>query len=123
MNKVQIFKLIFVLLFLSKNIFCLNLCGDWTQYKDIKCFKVLDKKGTEVEALKTCAELDQSSIPITIHSKEEQEFINNLLKTHKNILNNVWIGMKYTDRVYKWMDGTDTNFANWAEDAVKDGTA
>jgi hypothetical protein len=31
--------------------------------------------------------------------------------------------MKYTDKVFKWMDGTDTNFTNWANDAVRDGTA
>jgi hypothetical protein len=30
-------------------------CGDWETYKDEKCFKVLDKVGTEEEAEKYAA--------------------------------------------------------------------
>ena len=101
---------------------CLNLCGDWTQYKDIKCLIVIEKRATEEEALHSCSQIEQSSTLLTIHSKDEQEFNNNLLGKYKNISLNAWIGMKYTDKVYKWMDGTDTNFTNWADDTVRDGT-
>ena len=100
---------------------CLNLCGDWTQYKDIKCLKVIEKKATEEEALHNCSQIEQSSTLLTIHSKEEQEFLINWLKKYESLYPFVWIGMKYTDKVYKWMNGTDTNFTNWADDAVKDG--
>ena len=122
MIKFQIFILIVVSVFFTQTIVCLNLCGDWTQYKDIKCINVLNKSGTEEEALKNCTQLDKSSTLLTIHSKEEQEFINNLLKSYQNIYNNAWIGMKYTDKEYKWMDGTDNDFTNWANDADRDGT-
>ena len=121
MIKYQIFSLIIVSAFFTHSIVCLNLCGDWTQYKDIKCLKVLNKSGTEEEALKSCLSIDQISSLITIHSKEEQEFINNLAENYSNNYDSVWIGMKYTDKVYKWMDGSDTNYTNWANDAVKDG--
>ena len=65
--------------------------------------------------------MDQSSALLTIHSKEEQEFLTNWLQKYESVNPFVWIGMKYTDKVYKWMDGTDNNFTNWADDAVKDG--
>ena len=122
MIKLKIFNLIILGSFIQ-SIVCLNLCGDWTQYKDIKCLKVLNKSGTQDEALHNCTQLDQSSTLPTIHSKDEQQFITNLLQKYQNISINAWIGMKYTDQVYKWMDGTETNFYNWANDAVRDGTA
>ena len=58
-------------MFFIQSIVCLNLCGYWTQYKDIKCLKVLNKSGTEEEALHNCTQLDQSSSLLTIDSKEE----------------------------------------------------
>ena len=39
----------------------LNICGDWIQYKDIKCFKVIEEKVSEEEAVKRCQTLDSSS--------------------------------------------------------------
>jgi len=112
--------LLFILLNLDYSD-CVNVCNDWIQYKDIKCIKVLEKKSTEAEALNTCTKLDQSSILLTIHSKEEQEFLNNLLEKYQNISLNVWLGMKFNE-TFKWMDGTNTDFNNWSDDAVRDGT-
>ena len=85
MIKLQIFSLFVVSVFLTETIVCLNLCGDWTQYRDIKYFKVFNKSGTEEEALHNCTQLDQSSSLLTIDSKEEQELINNLLEKYQNI--------------------------------------
>ena len=101
---------------------CLNLCGEWTQYKSFKCVKVIEKKATEEEALLNCTRSEATSDLLSIHSKEEQEFISSLLLQFNNISNNAWIGLKYRNSSYKWTDGTDTNFTNWAEDAIKDGT-
>ena len=32
-----------------------------------------------------------------------------------------WIGMKYNGKEYKWMDGMDTEYNNWSDEANKDG--
>ena len=32
-----------------------------------------------------------------------------------------WIGMKYNGKEYKWMDGMDTEFENWSDEAVRVG--
>ena len=58
---------------------------------------------------------------VSIHSKEEQEFLNNALKTYSNISENAWIGMKYNDKSYQWLDGSDSNYTNWSDDAVRTG--
>ena len=82
----------------------------------------MEKKATEEEAFTNCTQIDQSSTLLTIHSTDEQQFLNNLLTKYKNISNYVWIGMSYINKSYKWLDGTDTNFTNWSEDSVRDGT-
>ena len=99
----------------------LNVCGDWIQYKDNKCFKVLEKKSTEDEAIAYCKQSDQKSSLVSIHSKEEQEFLNNVLKIYSNISDNAWIGLKYNNKSYEWLDGSDTNYTNWSDDAVRTG--
>ena len=93
----------------------LNLCGDWTQYKDIKCVKVLKEMTTEEEALEKCLELDPTSTLLTINDQGEQEFLNELLVEFRNISTSAWIGMKYKGIEYKWMDGSDADFTNWSE--------
>ena len=32
-----------------------------------------------------------------------------------------WIGMKYNGKEYKWVDGMDTQFDNWSDEAVRVG--
>jgi hypothetical protein len=88
-------------------------CGDWELYKDEKCFKVLGKVGTEEEAEKICSQQENRSTLITIHSKDEQDFLSNLLfKTH-NVVDSVWIGAKYSSNKFKWADDSDLSFTNW----------
>ena len=59
---------------------------------------------------------------MTIHYREEQDFLSDLLfKTHK-IIENVWIGAKYTSNKIKWNDNSDSNFTNWAEGSPKNET-
>ena len=100
---------------------CLNFCGDWDQYKGSKCIKILKKKETAERALNECLKLDNSSSLITIRDNEEQEFINKLLKKYTNISMFAWIGRKYNGKEYKWVDGMDSEFDNWSDEAVKEG--
>ncbi len=76
---------------------------------------------TYEDAEKTCHQEDDSSSLISIRLLEEQVFIFNLFKTHK-VLNDVWIGVKYTSNKYKWTDNSDLVFTNWAEGSPKNKT-
>jgi hypothetical protein len=59
---------------------------------------------------------------VTIQSKDEQDFLSNLLfKTHK-VVDAVWIGAKYSSNKFKWIDDSDISFTNWAEGSPKNKT-
>ena len=99
-----------------------NNCGDdWVSYSDIKCLKVLESKGTEVEAKGKCSQLDNSSTLITIGSQSEQQFVTKLLSNYSSDSVWVWIGLEYVNNGFKWMDGSDKGYENWDENAIKDG--
>jgi hypothetical protein len=52
---------------------------------------------------------------VTIHSKDEQDFLTNLLfKTHK-VVDAVWIGVKYSSNKFKWIDDSDLSFTYWVD--------
>jgi hypothetical protein len=89
-----------------------SLCGDWEAYKDEKCFKVSDKYGTQEEAGKTCNQEDNSATLVIIRSKDEQDFLFNLLFKTRKVVDNVWIGAKYTSNKFKWIDDSDLSFTN-----------
>ena len=100
---------------------CLNFCGDWNQYKRRKCIKILDKKVTADNALPECMKLDNSSSLVVIGDQEEQYAINSFLEKFSDISMFAWIGMKYNGKEYKWVDGMDTEYDNWSDEAVRDG--
>jgi hypothetical protein len=94
-------------------------CGFWESYKDEKCIKILESEKllSFEDGEESCMEEDSGSI-LTIHSKEEQEFISKFLfKTH-GIVDDIWIGMKRINNSHKymWMDGSEPIFTNWAEE-------
>ena len=111
-----------IIYFIQVVINCLNFCGDWDQYKGSKCIKVLKKKETADNALKECFKLDNNSSLITIRDQDEQDYINQMLKKYSNVSMFAWIGMKYNGKEYKWMDGMDTEFDNWSDEAVRAGS-
>jgi hypothetical protein len=90
-------------------------CGDWESYKDDKCFKIIDETLRNYDdAEKTCNQQENSATLVIIRSKDEQDFLSNLLfKTHK-VIDNVWIGVKNTSNKFKWVDDSDLSFTNWA---------
>jgi hypothetical protein len=74
-------------------------CGaDWVAYTDTKCFKVLEKKGTEDEAKANCSQVESSSTLITIGTKEEQTFLSNLLEKYNTVSESAWIGLEYSNK-------------------------
>jgi hypothetical protein len=54
-----------------------SLCGDWEIFKEEKCIKIFDaeKLVTFEEPIKSCTQMDNNSELLTIHSKEEQDFV------------------------------------------------
>ena len=71
-------------------------CGDWVAYKDEKCLKIFaDRNFQTYESAKAiCALSDREASPavITIHSQDEQNFLENLLFNVNKVVHPVWIG-------------------------------
>lgn len=71
-------------------------CGDWVAYKDEKCFKIFaDRNFQTYESAKAiCALSDKEATPavITIHSQDQQNFLENLLFNVSQVAHPVWIG-------------------------------
>ncbi len=88
-------------------------CGDWQQYKGEKCVKIINTEKTLSfdDAVKACLQADNASYLLTIHSKEEQDFISEFLFKAYRIVENVWLGLKKDN--LKWSDGSNLDFANW----------
>jgi hypothetical protein len=108
---------------LDESIAANSPCGDWEPYKEEKCFKIFDKAGLQSyeDAEKTCQQQENSSSLISNRFQDEQEFISNFLKTNK-IVDNVWIGLKYDGKKYKWVDDSNLGFTNWAQGSPKSKT-
>ena len=84
----------------------------WEPFKEEKYFKIFDKIGLKnyQESDKFCK--DNNSTLITIHLKEEQDFISEFFKNQK-VSNDAWIGVKYRNKRYEWSDGSDAVYQNW----------
>ena len=71
--------------------------------------------------MKRCQTLDSSSTLISIHSRDEQQFIDDITAKYHNISTSVWIGLNYGKNSFIWQDQTETNYTNWSDEAAKDG--
>ena len=80
---------------------------------------------TADKALPECLKLDNRSSLLSIRDKEEQNSINSMLNVFTLDYGSssmfAWIGMKYNGAKYVWVDGMDTEFDNWSDEAVRDG--
>ena len=88
---------------------------------DQKCIKVIEKKGTEAQAVTACQSLGKQADLLSIHSEHEEQYINNELSKYNNLADDVWIGLKFTEKAWKWIDKTALDYQNWDSDAKKDG--
>jgi len=98
-----------------------TLCGDWVQYKEEKCFKIIgESTQTNVEALNICRAQnlnfqDFSATLVTIQSLEEQEFLTNYLFKTKQVVENVWLNMKLNNSILQWNDNSSISYTNFGE--------
>jgi hypothetical protein len=93
-----------------------NYCGDWKSFKDEKCIKVLDKDRflSFDEAKQFCNEDGEGATLLTMHSREELEFISHFLFNYLGITNDIWIGLRKSGKIFKWIDDSHFDFTNWA---------
>ena len=75
----------------------------------------------EEEAVKRCQTLDESSTLISIHSKDEQQFIDDITSKYHNISSSLWIGLNYGKDSFIWKDQSEMNYTNWSDEAAKTG--
>ncbi|KAG8179319.1 hypothetical protein JTE90_021987 [Oedothorax gibbosus] len=79
-----------------------------------QCYKTFGERWSQRlnwgEAKESCESIDASLV--SIHSKEEQEFITDMLL---DIGSDAWIGLLSLNRgtTYEWSDDTSLNYANW----------
>ena len=69
---------------------------------------------TYEEAIQLCSQSENGSTLITIHSKEEQEFVAKYIFETRKIVENVWLGLKNSNNKFEWIDKTSVDFTNWA---------
>jgi hypothetical protein len=81
----------------------------WSHYHH-KCIKLFEEHKTWNEAKNIC-ELNNATL-ISIHSKEENDFVWNLVDKHYH---NVWIGGKRNsdNNRFEWINGKAFNYTNW----------
>ena len=97
-------------------------CGDWIAFKDEKCIKILKEKDLQNydNAKSIClSQFIGNPSLIMINSKEEQQFIENLLFDQNKIVEDVWLGAKRNPKTktFHWDDVSQTNFTfeNWGK--------
>ncbi len=89
-------------------------CGDWEQYKDEHCYKLFDGLRSFSDSEKICQ--SNNSTLVSIHYAEEQNFLTSYIFTKKKVVENVWIGARYSGRgLYYWEDHTQLSggYSNW----------
>ena len=99
-----------------------SACGDWVVFKEEKCLKLYVDKDLQTyeNAKQICAsqEIGNPTL-IMINSKDEQDFIENLLFNVNKVVEAVWLGARKDPKTKKfhWDDKTEPifNFENWTE--------
>jgi len=74
-------------------------------------YEVFDASKTWSEAREDCKR--RGGYLVTITSKEEQEFINDLL-SKQGKKNNYWLGGYSEKKIWQWVTGEDFTYKNWA---------
>ncbi|KFM78117.1 Macrophage mannose receptor 1, partial [Stegodyphus mimosarum] len=86
----------------------------WFPFED-KCYRIGGRKRigklSWEKASQRC--IDYGGHLVTIHSKEQQDFIRTFLLL--SVRENVWIGLhdRINESLYEWADGSSVNYKNW----------
>ncbi|RWS23026.1 macrophage mannose receptor 1-like isoform X2 [Leptotrombidium deliense] len=86
-----------------------NSCAkNWTAFKE-QCYHTVNIDMSFAKAQNYCSSLNASLV--SIHSREQQTFVENFLFGHK-----AWLNAqqeRINSETFKWLDGTDFDFTNW----------
>src|SRR5699024_217721 len=64
--------------------------------------------------IKACHLVSADSSLLTIRSREEQSFVENLLYRMHQVVDGAWLGLKINPfNKQKWADNSDVGFTNW----------
>ena len=69
------------------------------------CYKFFMEQKNQSSAKKAC--VDSGAHLISIHSDEENQFLNS------KITKSIWIGLEWKDNGYQWSDGSDFDYEKW----------
>jgi len=94
-------------------------CGSWISYRDQKCVKLIDKIDTFQIATEVCQKEDPAATLLTLESKREQDFFENLLFNTFGVENSVWLnGQRHQDAKrdkFSWTGDSQMSYSNWKE--------
>jgi hypothetical protein len=65
------------------------------------------------DAIKSCSQMENNSELLTIHSKEEQDFVSEYLFKTNKLLENVWLGLRNKSGNFEWNDNSNKQYTNW----------
>uniref|UniRef100_A0A914CMR1 C-type lectin domain-containing protein n=1 Tax=Acrobeloides nanus TaxID=290746 RepID=A0A914CMR1_9BILA len=104
-----------------------GLCPTGWEYFNLtqKCYLVLNESVFYARLFNETRDLCRNNFGgdlVSIHSKEENEWITNLL--YKQELGLIWIGLydPHVNGNWQWTDGTPVDYRSWGENQPKTGT-
>ncbi|KAH9406650.1 hypothetical protein TYRP_013633 [Tyrophagus putrescentiae] len=91
-----------------------SVCGDWHQYREEKCIKILNAAHTFDDAVELCRK-DGSEL-LLVTSAAEQDALDGYIFKEKQIADSVWIAAKMNtfSHMFKALDGIELSYTNWA---------
>jgi hypothetical protein len=100
-----------------------SLCGDWENYNNEKCFKIISTENLlNFDDSEKACETEKGAKLFTIHSEMEQQFIEKYLFEEKKIVDNIWIGLKREKETFKWTDSSTFDYHYWAKGSPSNKT-
>ncbi|KAG7455091.1 hypothetical protein MATL_G00252700 [Megalops atlanticus] len=93
--------------------FCQCTCPDgWANFQD-RCFQYIATKKTWTDAEAHCVSLGANLV--SLHSKEEHQFLKKLIRSHDLNENPTWIGLSDCQKLkaWFWSDGSKADFFQW----------
>ncbi|XP_038631276.1 lectin-like [Scyliorhinus canicula] len=99
---------------LAQDLCSVNCLSGWAYY-NLTCLQVINTTMIWIEAELYCQSLVPGGHLVSIHSKQNNNFVLNLLQKENITHSRVWLGSSdiYQDGVRFWTDGSKWDYYNW----------